>query len=45
MMKELFNIYRKDIESDGFRLSDTIRYGLPMTVGLLAVMLLSECMG
>lgn len=41
-MSELFDIYKKDIEADGFKLKDVVRVGLPMSLLLIAACILAE---
>lgn len=41
-MKQLFDIYKKDIEADGFKLKDVVTKGLPMSLLLIAACVLAE---
>ena len=41
-MKQLFDIYKKDIEADGFKLKDVVRVGLPLSLLLMAACALAE---
>ena len=41
-MKELFDIYKEDIEADGFKLKDVVRVGLPLSLLLMAACALAE---
>lgn len=41
-MKQLFYIYKEDIEADGFKLKDVVRVGLPLSLLMMAACALAE---